>query len=191
MSLIFLGLALWYFLHFMPATKPRFRSKLIKGLGPNLYAGIFVLGLVSSITIMSMGWRSGAQWNVYTSPEWATLPGLALVLAGVILFGFGFDKRTATNLKRWIRHLQLTGMLLWATGHLVLNGDNRSVLLFGGLALWALIMRVLVNRRDGAWSKPEKVPLGREFVPAVIALGFVGAFVFGHAYLSGVALVNF
>ena len=190
MTLIFLGLALWYFLHFMPATKPRFRSKLIKSLGPNIYAGGFALGLIGAIALMSMGWRAANQWTIYALPEWTVLPGLALVLLGVILFGFGFEKRMATNLKRWIRHLQLTGMLLWATGHLILNGDNRSVILFGGLGLWALIMRILVNRRDGVWNKPEKIPLGREFVPAVIALGFVAGFVFGHPYLSGVALFN-
>ncbi len=191
MTLLLLGLALWYFLHFMPATKPRFRSALIKSLGPNIYASGFTLGLISAIVLMSMGWRSAEPWQLYSLPDWSTLPGLALVLVGAALFGFGFDKRMQTNLKRYIRHLQLTGMLLWATGHLVLNGDNRSLLLFGGLGLWALIMRVLVNRRDGAWEKPESVPLGREFVPAVIALGFVGAFTFGHAYFSGVTLVNF
>ena len=190
MTLIILGLALWSFLHFMPATKARFRSKLIKSLGPNIYAGIFALGLIGSIALMSMGWRAADQWAIYTLPEWTALPGLALVLLGVILFGFGFDKRMQTNLKRHIQHLQLTGMLLWASGHLILNGDNRSVLLFGGLGLWALIMRGLVNRRDGAWNKPEKVPFGREFVPAIIALGFVAGFVFGHPYLSGVALFN-
>ncbi|MCP4934490.1 MAG: NnrU protein [bacterium] len=190
MTLIFLGLALWYGLHFMPATKPRFRSKLIKAMGPNIYAGAFTLGLIGSIVLMVMGWRSAVQWSVYTLPGWTVLTGVALVFIGVILFGFGFDKRMQTNLKRYIRHLQLTGMLLWAAGHLVLNGDNRSVLLFGGLGLWAIIMRVLVNRRDGAWSKPDRVPLGREFVPAVIALGFAAGFVFSHPYLSGVTLFN-
>ncbi len=190
MSLIFFGLAVWYFLHFMPATKPRFRSKLIKSLGPNIYAGGFALGLIGSIVLMSMGWRSADQWSVFTPPQWSALPGLTLVLVGVILFGFGFDKNMKTNLKRYIRHLQLTGMLWWASGHLMLNGDNRSVLLFGGLGLWTIIMRVLVNRRDGAWSKSEKVPFGREFVPAVIALGFVAGFVFGHPYLSGISLFN-
>ena len=139
---------------------------------------------------MAMGWRGSVGWTIYSLPEWTTLPGLVLVVLGALAFGFGFDKNMKTNLKRFIRHLQLTGILLWATGHLILNGDNRSVLLFGGLGLWALVMRVLIDRRDGTWIKPKKVPFGREFVPAVIALGFVAGFVFGHPYLSGVALFN-
>ena len=190
MIVIFAGLILWYFLHFLPATKPRFRSKLIKGIGPNIYAGGFALGLVGSIALMALGWRSADQWSLYVLPQWSALPGLVLVIIGTILFGFGFDKNMKTNLKRWIRHLQLTGMLLWSLGHLILNGDNRSVLLFGGLGLWALIMRVLIDRRDGAWIKPGRVPFGREFMPAIVALGFVAGFVFGHPYLSGVALFN-
>ena len=133
MTLIFLGLALWWFLHFMPALKLRFRSTLIKTLGPNFYAGGFALGLVGSIILMVMGWRSAGQSIVYALPQWTALPGTLFVLAGVTLFGFGFDKNMKTNLKRFVRHLQLTGMLLWTAGHLMLNGDNRSLVLFGGL----------------------------------------------------------
>ena len=189
MSLMFTGLLLWFGLHLMPATKPRFRSTLIKTLGPNLYAGGFALGLVGSIVIMVMGWRSADQWSLYILPEWSATPAKLLILAGVILFGFGFNKNLKTSLKRWIQHLQLTGMFLWSTGHLILNGDNRSVLLFGSLGFWALLMMFFINRRDGAWVRPQRVPFSAELFPAAIALAFVLAFVFGHPWLSGIALV--
>ena len=38
------------------------------------------------------------------------------------------------NFKRLLRHPQLTGVLLWGVGHLFANGENRSLLLFGGMA---------------------------------------------------------
>ncbi len=189
MTLIILGLALWFALHFMPVLKPRFRSKLIKTLKPALYASGFSLGLIAAITLMSLGWRSMQPFNLYQLPTWTALPGMALVLAGVVLFGFGFIRTLATNLKRPVRHLQLTGMACWATGHLVLNGDNRSVLLFGGLLLWALAMIFFINKRDGQWIRPQAVPLRTELLPAAIALAFVLGFVFGHPWLSGKALL--
>ena len=191
MALIALGLALWFFLHLMPATKPRFRSYLIKGMGPNFYAASFSLGLIGSIVLMSLGWRSAKEWSLYALPEWAPLPGLLLVLTGVILFGFGFVRTMQTNLKRIVHHLQLTGMLFWSAGHLVLNGDNRSVLLFGGLLLWALVMIYIVNKRDGALQRPGPLPLRIELLPAAIALIFALGFIFGHDWLSGKTLIGF
>ena len=185
MTLILLGLALWTFLHLLPVLKPRFRSKLIKTLKPALYASTFSLGLIAAITLMSLGWRAMQPASLYQLPAWSTLPGTVLVLSGVVLFGFGFIRTLATNLKRPVRHLQLTGMAFWATGHLVLNGDNRAVLLFGGLLLWALTMMFFVNRRDGQWIRPAPVPLRTELLPAAIALAFVLGFVFGHPWLSG------
>jgi hypothetical protein len=37
----------------------------------------------------------------------------------------------ATSIKRFVRHPQLTGVLLWALAHLFSNGDGRSLVLFG------------------------------------------------------------
>ena len=42
--------------------------------------------------------------------------------------------------------------------HLLANGDGRSIVLFGGLGLWAVVAIVAINRRDGAWQKPEPQP---------------------------------
>ena len=74
---------------------------------------------------------------------------------GFILF---FAAYPPTNVKRLLRHPQLTGVALWGVGHLLANGESRSIVLFGGLTLWAIAEIVVINRRDGARDKPAPVP---------------------------------
>ena len=94
----------------------------------------------------------------------------------------------ASRVKRVLRHPQLTGVLLWAIAHLLLNGDLRSVALFGGLALWSVLEILLINRRDGAWVRPEAPPLATDAVTAVVAVLVLGALVWAHPWLAGVAV---
>ena len=97
--------------------------------------------------------------------------------------------RANSNIKRLIRHPQLSALVLWGAAHLLANGESRSLVLFGTFALWALIQMFFINRRDGAWQKPDPVPLSRDIIVGVIALVVYTALVFGHGYFSGVPLI--
>ena len=46
----------------------------------------------------------------------------------------------------------------------------RSILLFGGLLIWAVLEIVFLNRRDGAWKKPEAKPGSAVLKPLVGAV---------------------
>ena len=92
-----------------------------------------------------------------------------------------------TNVKRFIRHPQLTGLVIWAAGHLLANGDNRSLVLFGMLGLWAIVEMMLISRREGAWARPDPMPLTGEIRPVVAGLVIFAAFLFAHPYLFGVS----
>jgi len=96
-----------------------------------------------------------------------------------------------TRIKRILRHPQLTGVLLWAIAHLLLNGDSRSVLVFGAVAVWTLISMVMINRRDVTWVKPE-IAGGwhREIIIMVIGLVISALAVRFHQYLSGIPLIG-
>ena len=52
--------------------------------------------------------------------------------------GFGTNIVIPNNVKRLLRHPQLTGVALWGIGHLLANGESRSIILFGGLGAWAI-----------------------------------------------------
>jgi hypothetical protein len=56
-----------------------------------------------------------------------------------------------------MRHPQLTGFKIWATAHLLVNGDLASVILFGGLLAWAVVTVIVINRAQPQWTpKPTR-----------------------------------
>ena len=107
-----------------------------------------------------------------------------LMFVGLVLFA---ASGLPTNIKRLIRHPQLTGFGIWAASHLLSNGDSRSVVLFGGLGLWSVVAMVALNRRDGAWEKPEPQPMSAELKPVIAAVvAFVLVFL-AHPWIAGVS----
>jgi hypothetical protein len=70
--------------------------------------------------------------------------------------------------------------------HLLLNGDSRSVLLFGWLGVWAVLEIFFINKREGVWVKPDAPAWSREIKGVVISLVVLAVVVFLHPYIAGV-----
>jgi uncharacterized membrane protein len=188
MFMLILGLVIWIAVHLFPSVAPRSRQRLIARLGNNGYQGIFSLLLIAGLLLIVFGWRSAVPVHLYTPPAELRHPAMLLVVIGFILM---VAASFPTRIKQVLRHPQLTGVLLWAVAHLLLNGDSRSVLVFTAVAGWTVVSMLTINRRDGAWVKPAK-PAGwiREIAIVVIGLVVSAAAVRFHHYLSGVALIG-
>lgn len=189
MLLIGLGLFLWIFVHLFPALAPGLRGQLVARLGLNPYKGIFSLLIIAGVLLIVFGWRSTDPVYLYNTPPGIRHGAMLLVMIGFMLMvaaSFPY-----TRIKRLLRHPQLTGVLLWAIAHLLVNGDSRSLLVFGSIAAWSIASMVLINRRDGAWVKPVKVQgWGKELLIPVIGIALSILIVRFHQYLSGVPLLG-
>ena len=119
---------------------------------------------------------------VYLPPAWGRHLTALLVLIGFLLF---FAPYLGNNIKRWLRHPQLTGVACWGVGHLLANGEGRSILLFGGLAAWAIIEMMLLNHRDGAWVKPAAAPRRNDLIIVVIGVVAYVILAASHQWLFG------
>jgi uncharacterized membrane protein len=106
------------------------------------------------------------------------------MFASLVLF---VGSKVPTNLKRIVRHPQLTGVAVFAIAHLLANGDLRSLVLFGGIGLWAVVEMVSISHRDGAWEKPEALPLAAEIKLLVAGVVAYLVLVFAHPYIAGVS----
>ena len=73
--------------------------------------------------------------------------------------------------------------------HLLVNGDLASLVLFGGLGLWALSEMVIISRADGAWSASAQGPMVKDVKTAVFALVIYAAIVAVHYWLLGYSVV--
>jgi uncharacterized membrane protein len=174
MTRLALGVLLWSVVHLFTALTVDLRKSLINRIGEYPYKGVFTLLVIFSIYLIATGWGLSTSDNVfYTAPEWSGHVTSLLVFAGFILF---FAPYPPNNIKRMLRHPQLIGTICWSAGHLLATGSLRSVILFGGFAVWALFETVLIGRRDGDWIKPEKVSHLKDV--SLVLFGSLAFFVF-------------
>jgi uncharacterized membrane protein len=185
-TLLIGGLCLWAGIHLLPSAAAEFRWGIIDKLGFNAYRGIFSLAILSALALIIFGWRSSEAEAIYLPPD--ALRPLGFLLMALAFLCLGATQR-ASRIGRTVRHPQLTGVLLWSLSHLTTNGDCRSLVLFGGLALWTIVEMVLISKREGAWNKPEAPSWGKECLGIAISLVVMAAFMFAHPWLAGVPLL--
>lgn len=183
MAILFLGLALFILVHLIPVFATGVRAKLVEKLGFQPYRGIFSLLIIGSLYLIYLGWTGTEVTWLYTPPAWGYHVTPLLVLIGFILF---FSSKAPTNIRRVIRHPQLTGVTFWAVGHLLANGENRSVLLFGALLIWATVSAIGANRRDTEWVKPPRQVFIKDIVTILIGVAVFVGFAMIHEWLIGV-----
>jgi uncharacterized membrane protein len=182
MAMLGLGVFLFASVHLFPALAPQARAGILDRVGPGVYRAGFSLLLVTALALIIFGWRGIEPVFIYVPAAAMRLPAiLILVLAFFLMAASSRNSR----LCQWVRHPQLTGVLLWALAHLAMNGDSRSTVLFGGMALWAGTEILAINRRDGAWIKGAIPGWGAELVTLAIALVMVSVLAFIHPWISG------
>lgn len=186
MAWLVVGVSAFCVIHLFPAVLPGSHDQLEKKLGENPYRGLFSLLIIGSLILIVVGWKSTVPTAVYQPPMRAGAVSSVLVLIGFVLF---VASQVPGNLKRFIRHPQMTGTLSWGIAHLLTNGDSRSVTLFGGLAVWAVLEILTINRRDGSWQKPAPVAMKLDIITVVTAIVAFAAVAYFHVSLFGVAAV--
>jgi uncharacterized membrane protein len=161
MNLLIIGILLWVLGHTFKRFLPGPRAAM-GDAGKGLVAVLSLAGIV----LMVIGYR-GAE----VIPVYAPLPGMghlnnALMLISLYFFGAG-------SVKGWmaakVRHNMLTGLVIWAVSHLLVNGDLASIYLFGGMAIWALLSMVLISRAT-PWERPAPGPLKNDLKAVVGAI---------------------
>ena len=186
MTLLILGLVIWTIFHSMPAMAIGIRRRLVNKLGEKPYGGIAALMILASVVMMVFGWRSIIPEPVYFPPGYLEPVAYILMFFSILFF---IASGRATRIKLFIRHPQLTGVALWSVAHLLQAGFDRSILLFGWLAVWAVLEMIFINRRDGVWVKEAAPALAEDIKLIVVALVFYTVVLFAHPYLSGVDLI--
>ena len=182
MTLLLLGTLLFAGVHLVPSMAPSMKSLWLGKLGEGGYKGTFSLLLLLSFGLMIMGWRSAQPEFVYLPEPALRHPAMGLLLLAFFMLVIS---NRPSRVRSWVRHPQLTGVLLWSCAHLLINGDSRSMVLFGVIGLWCIAEKAAINKREGVWVKPDTPPLGTEIVSLLITLAVVAIVVALHPYISG------
>ena len=182
MILLITGIICFATVHLSPALAPGIKATTLQRMGDGGYRGLFSLLIAAGLVLIVLGWRSATPELGYLPPDGLKHAAMGLVLLAFLLM---VTSSRPSRLRRIVRHPQLTGVITWAVAHLLLNGDNRSLVLFGGLAVWALLEIIFINRRDGEYVAPPSPGWGAELVNLVIAAVVVAVVVAVHPWISG------
>lgn len=176
MTYLILGLILWAGAHFFKRLAPGPRAAM-GDAGKGAVAVVSVAGIV----LMVIGYRM-ADGTVF----WGRHPAIAginnlLVLLAIYLFAVSGMK---TALARRMRHPMLAGVKAWALGHLLVNGDVPSFVLFGGLLAWAVAEVIVINRTVPDWTPPPPAPIAKEVIAVVATVVLFGVIALIHTWLG-------
>lgn len=145
MTLIILGVLLWSAAHLFRRVAPERRDAM-----GDAGKGVVAVATVASVVLMVIGYRSAESVPLWYLGDAALGVNNILMLIAIGFTGIGHSK---SRLRAKFRHPMLLGLILWSFAHLMVNGDLESILLFGGLGIWAIVQIWAINR-----TEPEPEP---------------------------------
>lgn len=202
----------------------RMRDALTGRIGQGPYMGLFSLASVAGLTWFGFAFAAARGQPAY----WDLTPltreiQLGLMLLAMLLIVPGLTTPNPTSVRqegaldrpdvvkgmlRITRHPFLWGVAVWAAGHLLVNGDPASLVLFGTMLALALIGTQMIDaRRRRALGAPydtfvaqtsnapfAAIAAGRQTLSLgeigwwriALAVGVWAALAWGHPYLFGV-----
>jgi uncharacterized membrane protein len=185
MTLLLLGLILFFGSHLFTSFARGPRAALVRLLGEKPYKGLYSLVSLVGFVLIVLGWRTASVATVYVPPPWGLEAAHVLTVLAFILLTAAYIP--TGRLAALTGHPMITGTGLFAGGHLLANGDLRSVLVFGSFLAYAILDRLSYRlrgdrgRSGGHWR----------WDLVAVAAGLLGSYLVVHhlhPYLAGVAL---
>lgn len=174
--LLIAGVALWWAAHLFKRVAPARRAAM-----GDRGKGAVALVLALSLVLMVIGYRGVDFIAVWQPPSFFVHLNNLLMLFALYLLSPA-PKRG--KLVSGMRHPMLTGFSVWAIAHLLVNGDAASILMFGGLLVWAIMTARIINTAQPDWQRGPEGTLAKDamfLMASVILMGVIG---FVHNWLG-------
>lgn len=146
MPLLILGLVLFLGTHAFSMVRSQ-RATVVGQIGEGRYklgyTALSLLGLVL-IGVGFHDYRLSGYIPVWDPPVWTRHLALTLVWLAFVCLAAAY---LPGHIRAKAKHPMLLAVKIWATAHLLANGDLGSILLFGGFLAWAVAARISAKRR--------------------------------------------
>jgi uncharacterized membrane protein len=225
MTMLIAAAAAFVLLHLL-VSGTRVRDALTGAIGPGPYMGLFSMASVALLVWLVFAFGAAAReagpvyWSVTAATRWIQIvvqlaamlfivPGLTTPNPTSVRQEGGLAKPdTVRGMLRITRHPFLWGVAIWAAGHLLVNGNLPSLILFGSMLVLALLgTRSIDAKRARAFpdswpafaAATSNVPFaaiaaGRQSLNIgeigawrlILAVVVWAALLFGHRYAFGV-----
>ena len=188
MTLLILGLVLFFGMHSVRVLGEDGRNALRARLGEGGYKGLYTLVSLAGFALIVWGYGAARQAPVqlWVPPVWTrhlaallTIPAFVLLVAAYV---------PGNSIKARLHHPMVLGIKTWAFAHLLANGMLAQALLFGSFLVWAALSFRAARQRDRL-AQVVYAPgrLGPTLVTVAVGLVAWAAFAFwAHGALIGV-----
>ena len=180
MSLFILGLVLFFGIHMLPFY-PEYRALIIEKMDNDMVdeEGLYklVFGVIALLGLGFAGLGKGSMEfiGLWDTPTFFRYVSVVLILVSFILMVAAY---LPNNIKRYVPHPMLTGVIIWGATHMMVNGDVVSIILFGSFVVYSVVAIILINQRpddkDIAQDTQESIPIEKDAIVFGIAVaGFL------------------
>jgi len=190
MDLLWLAAFVFVVLH-MGVAGTGIRGVLTGVLGARFYMVVFSAASIAAIIFLATAYKDSPYVAVLAPMNWwkaltdvLMLPAFLLVVVGLAtpnptMVGGERVPPRATGIVRITRHPFLMGVALWAILHLVANGDEASIILFGALLLVSVAGAHSIDAKRRRALGPAWEAFARE--TSIVPFGAIAA---GRNHLS-------
>ena len=194
MAILILGLVLFLGTHAFSMARSK-RAEVVGRFGEQRYKLGYTVLSILGLVLTAYGYHLYRQndWvDVWYPPVWTKHLAVTLNLLAFIALASTY---LPGHIRARAKHPMLLAVKIWATAHLIANGDLGSILLFGSFLAWAVMARISAKRRAlsagqvAAAHGGQAAPAGWRNDAVAVVVGVAVWFVFGkylHPILIGV-----
>lgn len=191
MLYLIIGLVIFFGTHLFSAYRSRQVGKDIRAkMGQGPYMGLYSLVSIAGFALIVWGYGAARPAPIlYMPPAWFAHINLVLMLFAMVFLAAAY--MPTGNIKKAVKHPMLLAVKIWATGHLLANGELNSVLLFGSFLAYGVLDRIAVKKRGDNGPGPDvKANVMGDVGAVVVGLGAYAAIAHWlHPILFGVSAV--
>jgi len=173
---------IWTVAHLLRSYGRNFRDSLQQKLG-NGSKALMGLVILVSLALMIFGYRTADTNILWIAPGWMVYVNNVLMVLAVYIYFTTATKPDTAFLFASLKHPQLTGFKIWAVAHLLVNGELKSLVLFGGLLIWA-VLQVVASKRSESLVDRAVAPIASPWVHLALVTGMLVLIVFVHSWLG-------
>lgn len=171
MEFLLTGTLIFFGIHLLPLFD--LKRKLINRMGKMPYMGIFAVISAIGLGLIIYGKGHAEFIPIWQPLELAHWAPIIIMWPTMLLFIWA---EIPCSMKIKLRHPMLMGIVLFASSHLVANGDLATIILFGSFALYS----IFIMMKQGFEKKESNIPAS---TPKWNAFGFiVGTLLYGVVF---------
>ena len=181
-------LLLFFVLHLLPFF-PAYRARAIKLAGNEvIYKIAFAALSLLLLLLMGLSKASAPYIELWFTPNYLRYLVILLVFPAFVLIVAAY---LPSNIKRYVPHPMLTGIIIWGAAHILANGDVVSLILFGSFIGYSGAAIHLSNKRGlekqtGVYPREKDLIVVGIAAAAFIVIYMIHGSLFGRPVLLSI-----